>query len=141
MLHIDFNIEPNSLKILLDSFWKLSGKKNRLIEEKYDSSKGALVFTVNGKYTSKGWTEWAQGFQYGSALLQFDATDEGEFLKIGRDNTLQKMAPHLTNTGVHDHGFNNLSTYGNLLRLMAEGKINSIEGYEPTPDAFNCGNY
>src|SRR5690606_20023181 len=25
--------------------------------------------------------------------------------------------------GVHDHGFNNVSTYGNLLRLMKEGKI------------------
>ena len=33
------------------------------------------------------------------------------------------MAPHLTHYGVHDHGFNNLSTYGNLWRLMAEGKI------------------
>ena len=35
------------------------------------------------------------------------------------------MAPHLTHAGVHDHGFNNLSTYGNLLRLMHEGKIPS----------------
>ena len=25
--------------------------------------------------------------------------------------------------GVHDHGFNNVSTYGNLLRLMREGRI------------------
>jgi hypothetical protein len=25
--------------------------------------------------------------------------------------------------GVHDHGFNNISTYGNLLRLMREGRI------------------
>jgi hypothetical protein len=33
------------------------------------------------------------------------------------------MAPHLTHTGVHDHGFNNVSTYGNLLRLMREGAI------------------
>ena len=33
------------------------------------------------------------------------------------------MAPHVSHTGVHDHGFNNVSTYGNLLRLMKEGKI------------------
>ena len=33
------------------------------------------------------------------------------------------MAPHVSHTGVHDHGFNNVSTYGNLLRLMNEGKI------------------
>lgn len=33
------------------------------------------------------------------------------------------MAPHVSHTGVHDHGFNNVSTYGNLLRLMKEDKI------------------
>ena len=33
------------------------------------------------------------------------------------------MAPHVSHFGVHDHGFNNVSTYGNLLRLMKEGKI------------------
>ena len=33
------------------------------------------------------------------------------------------MASHVTHAGVHDHGFNNVSTYGNLLRLMAEGRI------------------
>ena len=32
------------------------------------------------------------------------------------------MAPHISHTGVHDHGFNNVSTYGNLLRLMKENK-------------------
>jgi hypothetical protein len=33
------------------------------------------------------------------------------------------MASHVSHVGVHDHGFNNVSTYGNLLRLMREGKI------------------
>ena len=33
------------------------------------------------------------------------------------------MATHVSHTGVHDHGFNNLSTYGNLLRLMYEEKM------------------
>ena len=33
------------------------------------------------------------------------------------------MAPHVTHIGVHDHGFNNVSTYGNLRRLMREGRI------------------
>jgi hypothetical protein len=32
------------------------------------------------------------------------------------------MAPHVSHVGVHDHGFNNISTYGNLLRLAAEGR-------------------
>ena len=33
------------------------------------------------------------------------------------------MAPHVSHVGVHDHGFNNISTYGNLRRLMNEGRI------------------
>jgi len=33
------------------------------------------------------------------------------------------MAAQISHVGVHDHGFNNISTYGNLLRLMREGRI------------------
>jgi hypothetical protein len=33
------------------------------------------------------------------------------------------MSPHLTHVGVHDHGFNNVSTYGNLWRLAREQRI------------------
>jgi hypothetical protein len=33
------------------------------------------------------------------------------------------MAPHLTHLGVHDHGFNNVSTYGALWRLGRERRI------------------
>ena len=107
----------------LEKFWKLSGEKIRAIEKEYDPAHGSPVFTIRGKYVTKGWTEWTQGFQYGSALLQYDATGEREFLEIGRKNTVEKMAAHVSHTGVHDHGFNNISTYGNLLRLMREEKI------------------
>ena len=37
------------------------------------------------------------------------------------------MASHVTHVGVHDHGFNNVTTYGNLLRLMREGRIDASE--------------
>jgi unsaturated chondroitin disaccharide hydrolase len=107
----------------LKRLFELSGEKIKTIEQNYDVSKGAPVFTVNGKYTSRGWTEWTQGFQYGSAILQYDATGDESFLDIGRSKTLEVMAPHISHIGVHDHGFNNVSTYGNLLRLMKEGKI------------------
>ncbi|MFT4734872.1 MAG: unsaturated chondroitin disaccharide hydrolase [Arcticibacterium sp.] len=122
-MQIDFNIKPADLKTKLADFWKLSGDKILDIERNYDVSKGAPVFTVNGKYSSKGWTEWTQGFQYGSALLQFEATEDEQFLQIGKQNTLAKMASHLSHVGVHDHGFNNISTYGNLLRFMEDGLI------------------
>jgi hypothetical protein len=123
MIKIDNSLRVQDLQSKLDTFWKLSGEKIRSIQSEYDDNDGSPVFTRNGKYTTRGWTEWTQGFQYGSAILQFDATGNTGFLEIGRKKTLEKMAPHISHIGVHDHGFNNVSTYGNLLRLMREGKI------------------
>ena len=123
MIEIDNTLKPENLKEKLANFWRLSGEKIKILEERYDSRQGSPVFTVNGAYTSRGWTEWTQGFQFGSALIQFDACADEQFLNIGREHTVEMMAPHLSHTGVHDHGFNNVSTYGNLLRLMKEGKI------------------
>ena len=111
------------LKGKLTRMWELSGQKIMATEKSYDVSHGSPVFTVDGKWTSRGWTEWTQGFQYGSALLQFDATSDASFLEIGRRNTVERMAPHVSHVGVHDHGFNNISTYGGLWRLMNEGRI------------------
>jgi hypothetical protein len=111
----------------IERVWQLSEKKIKSIENAYEPAKGSPVFTVKGTYTSQGWTEWTQGFQFGSAILQYDATDDKSFLDIGRQRTLNLMAPHLTHFGVHDHGFNNVSTYGNLLRLMNEGKTEENE--------------
>ena len=48
-----------------------------------------------------------------------------DFLELGRARTVERMAPHLTHVGVHDHGFNNVSTYGNLWRLAREGRIDA----------------
>lgn len=122
-MKLDFNLSLEKVNQQLPRFWELSGQKIRSIERTFDTGKGAPVFTEKGTYVTRGWTEWTQGFQFGSAILQFDATGEKDFLEIGRKNTVAKMAPHLTHIGVHDHGFNNVSTYGNLLRLILEGKI------------------
>jgi rhamnogalacturonyl hydrolase YesR len=122
---IDTTTAPTPAALLpkLRRFFELSGAKIRAIEEGWKPEQGSPVFTVDGKYTSRGWTEWTQGFQFGSAILQFDATGENEYLEIGRERTVALMAPHVSHIGVHDHGFNNVSTYGNLLRLMNEGRI------------------
>ncbi len=123
MINIDFRLQPKDLSKKLALFWELSGEKIKNIDAEYDVTKGSPVFTVDGKYSTRGWTEWTQGFQFGSAILQYDVSGENYFLESGRNATLEKMAPHISHIGVHDHGFNNLSTYGNLLRLMKEGKI------------------
>jgi hypothetical protein len=127
MININQELKPSHLTIKLQRFWELSGEKINLIEREYDTAKGSPVFTAKGKYTTRGWTEWTQGFQYGSAIIQYDATGERAFLDIGRKKTVEVMAPHISHTGVHDHGFNNVSTYGNLLRLMKEGKLTANE--------------
>jgi rhamnogalacturonyl hydrolase YesR len=123
MLQINNALQPHQLAALLQQFWQLSASKILHIEDQYNTTQGAPVFTREGKYTTRGWTEWTQGFQYGSAILQFDATGDEQFLDIGRRRTVSLMAPHVSHTGVHDHGFNNVSTYGNLLRLMKEERI------------------
>ena len=120
---IDKEININSLGGDLENFWELSGQKIRLIEKEFTVEQGAPVFTRQGKYVPQGWTDWTQGFQFGSAILQYDAAGDEEFLELGRRQTVEQMAPHVSHVGVHDHGFNNLSTYGNLLRLMNEGRI------------------
>ena len=122
-LKIDFSLSARALRPRLHRLFELSAGKIRSLEKSWDPARGTPVFTVGGKYTSRGWTEWTQGFQFGSALVQFDACGERKFLRLGRERTLALMATHVSHTGVHDHGFNNISTYGNLWRLMREGKI------------------
>jgi unsaturated chondroitin disaccharide hydrolase len=124
-LKIDYGITCEKLSPQVHRVFELSAEKILSLQKRWHPDKGSPVFTVNGKYTCRDWTEWTQGFQFGSALLQFDATSEKEFLEIGRCGTVQVMAAHVSHVGVHDHGFNNISTYGNLWRLMREGRISS----------------
>ena len=123
MIRIKTELKAADLSGKLKRFWELSGKKIELIEKNYDENKGSPVFTIQGSYSTRGWTEWTQGFQYGSSILHYDATGEKSFLETARKKTVEKMASHVSHIGVHDHGFNNVSTYGNLLRLMKEERI------------------
>jgi hypothetical protein len=122
-IKIDSDLTPQKLAPKIERMFYLSGEKILNLEKSWKPEQGTPVFTVKGNYTSRGWTEWTQGFQYGSAVLQYDATGDEMFLEIGRRGTVERMASHVSHIGVHDHGFNNISTYGNLLRLMHEGKI------------------
>ena len=127
-MKIEDTIEIGSLAKALDAFWDLSGRKIEMIENHYDRSNGSPVFTVEGKYTTRGWTEWTEGFVYGSAFLQYDATGEDRFFELAQRNTVNCMASHVSHMGVHDHGFNNLSCYGNWLRLIREGRVEDAKG-------------
>ena len=122
-MKIDHQLNASALTPALQKFWQLSGDKLNLTHRDYDPARGAPVFTVAGKYTARGWTEWTEGFLYGSDFLQFDATGDTAHAARAERYTVARMASHVSHTGVHDHGFNNLSTYGNWLRLQREGKL------------------
>lgn len=126
-MKIDAKIQPKDLQKPLARLFDLAAKKVVQLHRSWDRSRGTPVFTVEGRYITRGWTEWTQGFQYGCALLVFDATDDHKLFDLGRSRTVDSMATHLTHMGVHDHGFNNLSTYGNLRRLMREGRVDENE--------------
>jgi hypothetical protein len=87
VIHLDRKLTPTDLVPKLARFWDRSAECIDAVETSCPPGSASPVFTVEGRYTAKGWTEWTQGFQYGS------------------------------------HGFNNVSTYGNLWRLMNERRI------------------
>ena len=118
---------PSDLLPRIETLFTLSADKILALERRWRADEGAPVFTAGGLYRARGWTEWTQGFQFGAAVLQFDATGDGQFLALARARTLERMASHLTHVGVHDHGFNNVSTYGGLWRLLREGRFEASE--------------
>ncbi len=123
MIKIKNDLTPTDLAPKLERLWRASAPKILAIDADEKPGQATPVYTVRGRYTARGWTEWTQGFVYGSAILQYEATGEESFLTLGRSRTVERMAHHITHIGVHDHGFNNVSTYGNLWRLMNEGRI------------------
>ena len=98
----------------------LATEKTLRLDRRWNASDGAPVITFAGRYIGRSWTQWTQGFQYGNALLCFDMTGDEDQLTAARRHVVSDMAEHLSHVGVHDHGFNNISTYGNLRRLMLE---------------------
>lgn len=119
---------PTDLLSQIDGMFAASEAKLASIDATCPDGAPSPVFTVNGRYTSRGWTEWTRGFQFGSQILQFDATGNEAPLALARGRVVDSMAQHLTHTGVHDHGFNIISTFGNLLRLAREGKVEATDG-------------
>jgi unsaturated chondroitin disaccharide hydrolase len=126
-LQPDHSLKAKDLLPAIQRALELAAEKTLRLDQRWKASDGAPVITVAGQYTARSWTQWTQGFQYGNALLCFELTDDRKLLDLAKDHVVRDMAEHLTHTGVHDHGFNNISTYGNLRRLMLEGRIPTNE--------------
>ncbi len=126
-MKVDTKLKPGALDAKVEHFFEIAGRKIANLDRSWNSAKGSPVITVKGKYTSRAWTEWTQGFQFGCQLLQYDATGDRQFLDKALTKIDEFMPAHLTHTGVHDHGFNTVSTYGNLRRLILEGKAGHVK--------------
>jgi unsaturated chondroitin disaccharide hydrolase len=122
-MKIDTRLGPADLLPAIRRMWEVSAAKIVSIDRTMNRTGGAPVHTVKGRYQPRGWTDWTQGFEFGSAVLQFDATGDEQFLTMAIARIRVEMPAHVTHFGVHDHGFNQISTYGNLRRLVLEGHI------------------
>jgi unsaturated chondroitin disaccharide hydrolase len=133
-LQLNSKLNAHDLQPAIARAVALATEKILRLEERWKTSDGAPVFTVQGRYTARSWTQWTQGFQYGCGLICFEMNGDERLLAASQKHTLEDMAEHLTHTGVHDHGFNNVSTYGHLRRLMRTGKMsydaNEMHFYE-----------
>ena len=61
MIRIDRSRAPEELLPRINRLFELSAQKIRSIEDSWRPEQGAPVFTVNGRYTARGWTEWTEG--------------------------------------------------------------------------------
>jgi len=122
-VEVNEEITLQSLATAIRRAVELASEKTLRLDRRWNESDGTPVFTANGRYTARSWTQWTQGFQYGNALLCFELGGEPELLGLARRRVVAEMAGHLSHTGVHDHGFNTISTYGNLRRLMLAGRV------------------
>src|SRR5205814_9736330 len=96
-IKIDHKLTPQNLVHPIERLFELSAQKILSIEKSWKPEDGTPVSTVRGKYTSRGWTEWTQGFQFASALLQFDATGEHRAREMRRRHAIERIAarvPH-----------------------------------------------
>jgi hypothetical protein len=62
----DTKLVPRALLPAIQRLFELSRAKILSIEKTWKPKEGTPVFTVRGHYAARGWTEWTQGFQYGS---------------------------------------------------------------------------
>ena len=68
MIQINQQITPAGLLGKIRNLWEASAPKILSIDRDDVPGNATPVYTVQGKYTARGWTEWTQGFVYGSAI-------------------------------------------------------------------------
>jgi unsaturated chondroitin disaccharide hydrolase len=130
-MQIQSDLTPTRLMSKIDAVAALASQKVTTTHRRWAYDMGSPVVTVKGLYESRAWTDWTRGFFIGQLFYIYEMTQNEDLLKLGLERSLSWMTSHISHIGVHDHGFNILSTYGNLKRLIAQGKVPSQEHLLP----------
>ena len=75
-MRIDEGITARSLQAKVERTFELAAAKSRALHARWDAAGGSPVYTVEGRYTTRGWTDWTLGFFTGIPILLFDATGD-----------------------------------------------------------------
>ncbi|MBI3119623.1 MAG: glycosyl hydrolase, partial [Candidatus Hydrogenedentes bacterium] len=67
-MQIDNSLDVAGLSPAVARFFDLAAGKILRLHAEWDPARGTPVFTAAGKYTTRGWTEWTEGFLYGCQL-------------------------------------------------------------------------
>ncbi len=114
-------IPDSALAGSLQNFLVLAPRKIDRLIRKWGDADSAPVHSWQGSYRDRPWTDWTRGFLYGSSLLYSEISGEKHYSDLVSALIRKHMPVHLSHAGVHDHGFNNVSTYGNALRMKKKG--------------------
>jgi hypothetical protein len=126
----DPDLTLDQLGPLLDRFWKPPARKIRLIDERVRCRQGLAGVHGRRRLHDPRLDRVDAGLPVWRDLPAVRRHRRRTGSSTTRsDETIDKMAPHVSHIGVHDHGFNNVSTYGNWLRLIREGKAEDTGGW------------
>ena len=123
MIRIDHQLTAAALVPAIDRVFELSGQKIALIQKHWDRAQGhAGVHGARPLHHPRlDRVDAGLPVRLGASCSSTPPATQRSSSSAAR-GTLERMASHVTHIGVHDHGFNNVTTYGNLLRLLREGR-------------------
>ena len=77
-IKVDPRISPAKLRPQVQRLFDVSGDKVLLINRRWNPDRGTPVFTVKGRYTSRGWTR-TKGFSSGLPFSNMKSRETRSF--------------------------------------------------------------